>query len=94
MSDKPPGWGSARLTVIVVLIAVPFVASLWVGSYARTEPEFIGFPFFYWYLMAWVILAGVCTGVAYALMRPVERARSAWRREHATGAATDEGDAK
>lgn len=94
MSDKPPAWGGARLTAIVVLVAAPFVGTLWVGSYTRTEPQFIGLPFFYWYLMAWVIISAACTSTAYVLMRPVELARREWRRKHAAGAGREEGGAK
>ena len=30
-------------------------AMLWVGSYAKVDPTFIGIPFFYWYQMLWVL---------------------------------------
>jgi len=77
---------------VTVLLAAPFVGTLWVGSYARTGPEFIGFPFFYWYLMLWVILSAVFTGLAYVLTMQVERARHRWRQAHAGGA--EKGDDK
>ena len=37
-----------RVVIALCLIA-PFVAMLWVGSYTKTDPAFIGIPFFYWY---------------------------------------------
>jgi hypothetical protein len=33
--------------------------------YARTTPALLGVPFFYWYLMAWVPVSAVCSGVVY-----------------------------
>ena len=94
MSDKPPGWTPARMIAVTVLLALPFVATMWVGSYASTGPTFIGFPFFYWYQMAWVILSAVCTVLAYRLVTRAERERRAWHRGRETGAAGEEGDAK
>jgi len=51
------------------------VALLWVDSYSRLTPRFIGIPFFYWYQMAWVPVAAALTYTAYALVRREERAR-------------------
>jgi hypothetical protein len=48
---------------------------LWVGSYAKLTPEFIGIPFFYWYQMLWVFLSSALTFTAYVLIRREERAR-------------------
>jgi hypothetical protein len=84
----------ARLPVVTptriacaVLLGAPFVALLWVGSYARLGPALLGIPFFYWYQLAWVVLSAVFTGGAYLLIRREERARSA--ATAATGAATE-----
>ena len=41
--------------VIALCLVAPFVAMLWVGSYAKVDPAFIGIPFFYWYQMLWVL---------------------------------------
>ncbi|MFC8146638.1 DUF3311 domain-containing protein [Streptomyces paradoxus] len=65
-----------RVVIAVCLIA-PFVAMLWVGSYAKTDPAFIGIPFFYWYQMAWVVISTVLTMIAYKLWQRDQRARSA-----------------
>lgn len=37
--------------VIAGCLLAPFVALMWVGSYAKTDPVLIGIPFFYWYQM-------------------------------------------
>ncbi|GAA4818136.1 hypothetical protein GCM10023220_58480 [Streptomyces ziwulingensis] len=63
--------------VIGLCLVAPFVAMLWVGSYARTDPAFIGIPFFYWYQMAWVLISTVLTMTAYQLWRRDQRARRA-----------------
>ncbi|MFV0133714.1 DUF3311 domain-containing protein [Streptomyces sp. HMX87] len=61
--------------VIGLCLAAPFVAMLWVGSYAKADPEFIGIPFFYWYQMAWVVISTALTMVAYQLWQRDQRAR-------------------
>jgi len=59
-----------------VLLLAPFVALLWVSSYAKDEPRLWGFPFFYWYQFLWVLLASVLTYAAYRLVRGTERTRA------------------
>lgn len=61
--------------VIGLCLVAPFVAMLWVGSYAKTDPAFIGIPFFYWYQMAWVLISTVLTVIAYKLWQRDQRAR-------------------
>ncbi len=63
--------------VIALCLVAPFVAVLWVGSYAKTDPVVIGIPFFYWYQMLWVLLSTALTMVAYKLWQRDRRARSA-----------------
>ncbi|MFG2830058.1 DUF3311 domain-containing protein [Streptomyces sp. NPDC048434] len=63
-----------RVIAGVCLIA-PFVAMLWVSSYARIEPKLIGIPFFYWYQMTWVLISTVLTVIAYKLVQREQRAR-------------------
>ncbi len=60
---------SPGVAVLVgILLAIPVLALLIVPIYARRGPEFWGFPFFYWYQMLWVLLSGLFTGSAYALV--------------------------
>ncbi|MFF4758655.1 DUF3311 domain-containing protein [Streptomyces sp. NPDC001292] len=70
--------------VIALCLVAPFVALLWVGSYAKTDPVFIGIPFFYWYQMLWVVLSAAMTMTAYRLW---QRDRRAARTCHAAGTA-------
>ncbi|MCQ4080294.1 DUF3311 domain-containing protein [Streptomyces sp. RB6PN25] len=64
----------ARVGAAVCLI-LPLVSMLWVNSYARLKPTFIGIPFFYWYQISWVLITCALTAVAYVLIRRDERAR-------------------
>ncbi|MFF4538046.1 DUF3311 domain-containing protein [Streptomyces aureus] len=72
---KPPVVTPVRVVIGLCLLA-PFVAMLWVGSYTKTDPAFIGIPFFYWYQLLWVPLSTVLTVIAYQLWRRDQRART------------------
>jgi membrane protein implicated in regulation of membrane protease activity len=76
MSDapevRPPVVTPVRVVIALCLLA-PFVAMLWVGSYAKTDPTLIGIPFFYWYQMAWVLISTALTAVAYKLWQRDQR---------------------
>ncbi|WJV46278.1 DUF3311 domain-containing protein [Streptomyces flavofungini] len=63
--------------VIALCLVAPFVAMLWVSSYAKVDPAFIGIPFFYWYQMLWVLISTALTMVAYQLWQRDQRARKA-----------------
>jgi hypothetical protein len=77
--DSTPPADRKLLGIAGVLLAVPVIALLWVGSYARVEPRLGGFPFFLWYQMLWVFLSTLCTYAAYRLVlrarphRPMRR---------------------
>jgi hypothetical protein len=73
-TPRSPVVTTSRVVAAVCLIA-PMVALLWVDSYSRLTPRFIGIPFFYWYQMAWVPVAAALTYTAYVLVRREERAR-------------------
>ncbi|WP_079125221.1 DUF3311 domain-containing protein [Streptomyces lushanensis] len=77
-TTRPPTVTPLRVVVALCLLA-PFVALLWVNSYARTDPAFIGIPFFYWYQMAWVLISSALTMTAYQLWQRDQRARGAGR---------------
>lgn len=38
------------------LLLLPYIGLLWLPFYAKAEPRLLGFPFFYWYQFAWVLL--------------------------------------
>ncbi|MEU5126549.1 DUF3311 domain-containing protein [Streptomyces mobaraensis] len=82
-ASAPPDAADGRRKPVVALpmvvagvcLALPFGAMLWVDSYARLKPAFIGIPFFYWYQMLWVFISTALTTVAYVLVRRQERER-------------------
>ncbi|MDQ0992980.1 DUF3311 domain-containing protein [Streptomyces sp. V3I7] len=73
---RPPVVTPVRVVIALCLVA-PFVATLWVGSYAKTDPAFIGIPFFYWYQMLWVLISTALTMLAYQLWQRDQRSRKA-----------------
>jgi hypothetical protein len=68
---EPSGTRPSRGALVTagLLLFAPFVALLWVSSYARTEPRLWGFPFFYWWQFLWVLLTALGTYAAYRLVR-------------------------
>lgn len=75
---RPPVVTPVRVIIAVCLVA-PFVAMLWVGSYAKVDPTFIGVPFFYWYQMLWVLISTALTMLAYKLWQRDQQARATTR---------------
>jgi len=59
-----------------VLLAVGIVVPLLVPIYDSETPTLFGFPFFYWFQFALILLAAVCTLLAYGLSRVADRRRS------------------
>ena len=53
-----------------LLLALPFAGLLIVPIYAHETPKLFGFPFFYWYQFAWVIVAAILTVTVYKKTRP------------------------
>ncbi|WPB55766.1 DUF3311 domain-containing protein [Xylophilus sp. GOD-11R] len=60
-----------------LLLLLPFVGLLWVPFYNRELPALFGFPFFYWYQLAWVFVTALLTWLVY-------------RSEHARNVVEDE----
>jgi hypothetical protein len=60
---SPPMW---------ILLLVPFVGLLWVPFYNSLEPVLFGFPFFYWYQLAWVPLSSLLIWLVYRSRAPDE----------------------
>lgn len=61
----------ARFRLVRLLLAPPFVALLWVGSYDTAAPALFGIPFFYWYQLVWIVVGAV---LLYVIYRVEERA--------------------
>lgn len=61
-----------RKTGYYWLFLIPFVTTLVPSIYAKANPTLFGFPFFYWYLILWIVLVGLISGVIYLLSEPTE----------------------
>lgn len=51
--------------MIKLLLLLPFLGLLLVPIYNRAEPALFGFPFFYWYQLAWVPLTSLLIYFVY-----------------------------
>ena len=60
---KPNAWGTA------IFLALPYLGLCFPSLYARPEPALFGFPFFYWYQFAWVILTSILLLVVYRRLK-------------------------
>jgi hypothetical protein len=65
--SAPPA-NTRLLAVAGVLLAIPIVALMLVGTYAKDEPRVAGFPFFIWYQFLWVVITSVLTYTAYRIV--------------------------
>lgn len=52
-----------------LLLLLPYAGLLWLPFYNFAQPELFGFPFFYWYQLAWVPLTSV---LIYIVFRSVQ----------------------
>ena len=50
-------------------LLLPYLGLVFPQMYARATPAFFGFPFFYWYQFAWVILASTIMGLVYRKLK-------------------------
>ena len=58
-TDKP------KMVAAGILLLIPIVALMAVPTYAKTDPELFGFPFFFWYQFLWVFLTPALTYLVY-----------------------------
>ena len=54
-----------RPSALWLLLLVPYIGLLWVPFYNLRSPELFGFPFFYWYQLAWVPLTSILIWLVY-----------------------------
>jgi hypothetical protein len=50
---------------VAVLLALPYLGLCFPKLYARATPTLFGFPFFYWYQFAWVVLTSFLLYLVY-----------------------------
>ena len=54
-----------RRSWLPLLLLIPFIVLLWPLFYNFREPEFVGFPFFYWFQLLWVIITAIIMAIVY-----------------------------
>jgi Protein of unknown function (DUF3311) len=74
---RRPSPGLWALIIVILLPAV--VLPLWVPLYDKTDPTLWGFPFFFWFQFAMILMSAVLTAVAYSLSLTFDRRRKALR---------------
>ena len=73
------------LVIAGIVLAIPIVLPLLVGTYTRRDPELAGIPFFFWYQFLLVIVSVAFTTVAYRLVIKHETERRAHERSEREG---------
>jgi hypothetical protein len=69
---RPNAPARSRSLPMWVLLLLPFVGLLWVPFYNFQEPALFGFPFFYWYQLAWVPITSLLIWLVYRSLTPDE----------------------
>jgi hypothetical protein len=54
-----------RVSPWLLLLLLPYIGLCFPQMYNRAEPALWGFPFFYWYQFAWVVLGSAILGIVY-----------------------------
>ena len=62
---------SLKFHPVYLCLLVPYAAWVWVPFYNKIEPVLMGFPFFYWYQLLWVLISAVITALVYVKTKPV-----------------------
>ncbi len=77
MSQDPPAPArrpSTGLWALIIVILLPAVVlPLWVPLYDKTDPTLFGFPFFFWFQFALILLSAVLTSIAFVLSQRTDR---------------------
>ena len=68
-----PPTDTGKMVAAGVLLAIPLIALMWVPSYAKETPKLFGFPFFFWFQFALILLAVSLTLPAYFLAARADR---------------------
>ena len=71
--DSTSGQGRGRWALILVLLAPAVILPLWVSLYDREDPTLGGWPFFFWFQMALIVVAVGLTLTAYRLAQAADR---------------------
>ena len=60
-TDRKTGWK--------LLLIFPYLGLCFPAIYARATPTLFGFPFFYWYQFAWVVMTSILLGLIYLKLK-------------------------
>ncbi|HEY4266094.1 MAG TPA: DUF3311 domain-containing protein [Micropepsaceae bacterium] len=63
MENREEG-GNGGGRALLWLLLVPMIV-LYVPLYNTIEPTLFGFPFFYWFQLAWIFVSMIITAVVY-----------------------------
>ena len=66
---RPPRLSTGAALIVAVLLLIPLAALAAVPVYSRSTPSVLGFPFFYWYQLLWVLITPVLTWAAYLVIK-------------------------
>ena len=70
MEPSPPDTPQKRRpSPWLLLLLLPFAGLLFPALYSRATPTLFGFPFFYWYQFAWVLLSSLIMALVYTRTR-------------------------
>ena len=64
--------GQVRNKQWLWLLVLPWIGVVWVPFYNKIEPVLWGFPFFYWYQLAWVPISSLLIWLVYRRRTPDE----------------------
>lgn len=54
----------------LLALLVPFIATLWMPFYAHAEPSLAGFPFFYVWMLGWIVVTALLIRWVYQGRQP------------------------
>jgi hypothetical protein len=69
MSENRDGNGNGRGGGVLFLLLIPMLV-LYVPFYNMVEPTLFGFPFFYWFQLAWIFASMIITAFVYYATEP------------------------
>ena len=69
---KRASFSHGEESLIRLLLLLPFIGLMIVPFYNIREPMLFGFPFFYWYQLAWVPLTSLLTWIVYRSVRDAD----------------------
>jgi hypothetical protein len=53
----------------ILLLVLPYLGLCFPKIYARSLPVHWGFPFFYWYQFAWVVITSILLAIVYRKLK-------------------------